>query len=260
MVDWGVRSTSRLLESDLHELLSYQLGAVRIPAFVDTRACEGAVRAVLGTDRTTYESPEGPRSIVGTTLYSHLSVENGLSSYESDARAAIDHTESDLPFVSRLVDQLRELLGSAWPNGSVDLAQLSSGQPYFAGLVRVMRGGALLACDHAAWDSRAFEVGAIRGQLAANVYLQPASVGGELVVYQRSWIVADERLRLPDSYGYDRSVVRGANSVGVHPHTGDLVIFNPVNYHEILPTAGDQERVSLGCFVGLQGDDLILWS
>ena len=46
-----------------------------------------------------------------------------------------------------------------------------------------------------------------------------------------------------------------------YPETGDVIIFDPRNYHVVRPNSGDGRRVSLSFFLGVTGcGELVYWS
>ena len=75
--------------------------------------------------------------------------------------------------------------------------------------------------------------------------------GGDLVLYNRSWKKDDEQFRNID-FGYSRNLTESSQSYRApNLKAGDLVIINPIYYHEVTRIIGDVPRITLGMFFGV---------
>ncbi len=96
-------------------------------------------------------------------------------------------------------------------------------------------------------------------QFAFNLYLSVPEEGGQTVVWRHRWAPGDESYRLPASYGYHRDVVGDAESFVLQPSVGQALLFDPRNFHAVLPSAGAR-RIALGFAVGLtDSGELHVW-
>lgn len=139
---------------------------------------------------------------------------------------------------------------------------LSREDDYFAGLVRIMKGGTLLHIDYAPFDAQSYDISQIETQIACNVFLKTPDHGGELVVYNRQWELEDEKLKEKCSYGYSKKVVENVEFDKIKPEVGDLILFNSRNYHKVLPNENlEDNRITVSCFAAIKsGIECQLWS
>lgn len=129
---------------------------------------------------------------------------------------------------------------------------------YFAGLIRHIN-VALLHLDFAQLDAPDWKIGCCMEQLSWNLYIRVPKSGGECIVHNRQWCTNDEKYKLPNSYGYDPSLVENSQTKYIAPVLGDLVLFNSRNFHQVLP--GQGERITMSSFIGrVPTGDLVFWS
>ena len=64
------------------------------------------------------------------------------------------------------------------------------------------------------------------------------------------------------SYGLSENHILGSQKFDYKPITGDVVIFNSRNPHEVSAgNIGDRDRLQIGSFIGrLPNNDMVLWS
>jgi hypothetical protein len=150
-----------------------------------------------------------------------------------------------------------EAFERAWPR-PVRVAT-AQGRKVFAGTIREINGGAHVHFDDVI---REFAAGLfdtdVFGQLAFNLYLSMPESGGETTIWRRRWQPADEEHR--HGYGYSRDVVADCQSIVVRPKVGDVLVFDPRNYHAVEAGTGDR-RITAAFFLalGAQGE-LLIWS
>jgi hypothetical protein len=129
----------------------------------------------------------------------------------------------------------------------------------FAGMVRDISGGAAIHFDEI---NQEFPGGADDtpvAQLAYNAYLQMPEAGGELEVIRRRWQPEDEARRGP--YFYPEEIVAGHPRATVLAEVGDVILFDPRQFHRIRPGRGSGRRITFSFFVGLSGaGELLVWS
>jgi L-gamma-glutamyl-L-propargylglycine hydroxylase len=152
----------------------------------------------------------------------------------------------------------REVLGAYWP-GRVAVGR-RGGREMGAGVAREPNGGFIVHFDDA---SREFSGNllddSLVAQFAFNLYLSVPRKGGETVVWRHQWQPSDEAYRRPNSYGFDDAVVGAAESFELKPEVGSALLFNPRNYHAVLPSE-DSRRIALGFSLGLSDTgELLTW-
>nr|WP_257453443.1 hypothetical protein [Archangium lipolyticum] len=157
--------------------------------------------------------------------------------------------------VERLMSRLRQALGVP-----VQVAADPKHGTYCAGLIRRIENGTLLHIDFAPAEQPEWWVAQVQSQLAWNLYLELDPVSpGKTYVYDRAWTSADETLKVPGTYGYQRSVVEGAKKYTLKPTKGDVYIFNTRNFHEVDPSGG--RRTTVTSAIGTLPDGrIVLWS
>lgn len=247
------RETIGLSLDSLDDLFENRVAAVRVPRFASVAECDAFCRSADAHGYDYYQGVVPPIGKIGITQFE--SGAGGMDSYFSKAREAAETlqrlTESSFDPLARVLAAFAEF---AQPS----IASQENIGSYFAGLVRQIR-TALLHVDWGPLDAPGWEIGGIDAQLAWNIYLKAPFGGGECVVYNRQWRATDERLKLPDSYGYCDSVVAGAERLHLVPRVGDLVLFNSRNFHEVRATM--EERITISSFVGRKRNgDICLWS
>lgn len=254
---WVIEDAESLSIASLLALFRNEIAALRIPRFLAADVCGAIARQIHRSQPEQYiDDPDMAR--VGITQAEHM---DKKALYFQ--RAAEMNSRKEEVFEQRQAALLQVIraLRSVW-RGHVDVArEEESNQPYFAGLIRVI-GRARLHFDWAPHDARDWTIGQISAQLAWNIYLQASDRGGTTRVYHRAWQREDERYREPGSYAFDPALVRNDAYVEIVPQTGELVLFNSRNYHEVEKAEGARQRLSISSFVGLlsSGQTLALWS
>lgn len=82
---------------------------------------------------------------------------------------------------------------------------------------------------------------------------------GKTHIYNRLWQPEDEVLRNEAAYGYQETIVEGAQHVTFQPRVGDVVIFNTRHFHQVEPVDG--YRVTFTSALGLYpSGEIIFWS
>jgi hypothetical protein len=238
------------MESALNAVRSEQVLAARVRGFYsEAVATELAARLLHHPDLDHYElAPEIGK--LGSPYYDSV----GNSELECQYwRQAPDWNQKlrQVYFPSASpVDRLHVELDEILPRG-LRLLRDASGEPAFAGLVRVFGEGAGADphTDHLENDAPRGRLAFTPAeQIAVNVHLRSATQGGELAIW--SWKpTRDEydELRIPGWYGLDRSKL-SEPTVVVRPEVGDLILFSSHNVHAVLPSRRSP-RVTASFFV-----------
>lgn len=255
---WELITVENLDAELLSALFENRIAGIRVPDFLDQQALRNAVCGIEREGMDYYTDVKPPIGRIGITQFEHRQNERQMADYFAATPAA--SARRDQLFADG-VDPLKLVIKSlraVWPH-QVDLAKEPDSRVYFAGLVRHISLG-LLHCDWAGLDAPSWAISKITAQITWNIYCQVPGEGGSTVIYNRPWDESAESHAIEDSYGYSDDVVVGSRSVRSEPRAGDLVLFNPRNFHRIESNTGAR-RLTVGSFVGRQpGGDLVLWS
>jgi hypothetical protein len=258
---WPVQTTtSQIAHEEIEALVSGELAAIRTPGFTDPAACAAIVDAAQEHGYEWYQNVLPPIGKIGVVQIEHKTPE-ATREYFAKGPPAVAARDAILGAGGDPFARLLELLGDAWPAGARVAREESLGADYFAGVIRNMT-AARLHVDWAPRDARDWSIGSIAGQLAWNIYLKIGHGTGQTRVYDRWWSEELEEFKTQGNYGYEPQAVEGARFVQIQPHVGDLVIFSPRHFHEVICPDDGQERIALGSFGGVTTTDepLVLWS
>jgi 2-oxoglutarate-Fe(II)-dependent oxygenase superfamily protein len=257
-----VKGIENLRPAMLIDLFENRLLAIRIPGYYPEDLSETVSNRLIQHPRFGYYANAEDIGRVGMAYFETIDSPARRAHYYQEARTAMmDMRGCCHPYVSP-VDQLRIDIAEVWPNGA-NLENIE-GQQMFVGLARVFTDGAeaLPHQDILRRDApHCPRAATLTGQVAANIYLRPTPEGGELEIWEQ--VINDneyEQLRIPDSYGLDRSRL-SSPAATLQPREGELVLFNSRCVHAVRPAKGGA-RITLSCFLGYRGQDQALsyWS
>ena len=242
-------------QKNFQALLRNEIPSIRISKFASGEECNKLALAIEEVGFDLYKNVEPPIGRIGITQFEYGN--RGKLGYFANVKKAKKNyaqvTSLSFDPLKRLATILRQHVSS-----KVEIAYEEAYGYYFAGLIRHIN-IALLHLDFAQLDAPNWGIGNITSQLAWNLYVKAPSQGGVCKVYNRQWQPEDEKYKTPGSYGYDYSLVATSEVKHNIPLTGDLVIFNSRNFHEVVPAIG--ERITICSFIGkMPGGDLFFWS
>lgn len=191
----------------------------------------------------------------------------GISQYQQGLR---DSKESYFAQAKQLSEEFSRLFAQSFAPvqrliGKLDGVGLDAGimhEPglgsYFAGNGKLRNGFSPVHVDFAAQDSDGWAVASARAQLAWNLYLRVPGRGGELLLWDKSWMPEDDVHRDGDNYYYRDTVVRGVPMLRTPVRPGEVILINSRNYHAV---ADAEDRLAFGSFISVFDDGrLRLWS
>ena len=241
------------------DLAAGRIAAVRVPDLLPGALREELLRALTEAEFDFYGQDRVSPAVMryGVGVSDHRCNGRIAGSYwpaVEVGRSAWDRL--GLPFDP--FELCRKAIGAAWPGGIA--VGRSGGRELAPGVAREPNQGFQVHFDDALREFRGNLLDAnLIGQFAFNLYLSVPEVGGETVVWRHRWRPADERFRLPGSYGYSPEVVAGAESFTMKPSVGEAVLFDPRNFHAVRPSSGSR-RIALGMSIGLSDTgQLLTW-
>ncbi|MBP5975686.1 hypothetical protein HW132_23845 [Brasilonema sp. CT11] len=253
---WQTSNDCEMNPENFQLLLRNEIPSIRISKFASSKECNKLALAIKKVGFNFYENVEPPIGKIGVTQFEHINRDK-IEYFEAVKKAKETYDQ----VTSLSFDPLKRLTAILCKNASskVQIAYENEAYGYyFAGLIRHIN-IALLHLDFAPLDAPNWAIGNITSQLVWNFYVKAPSQGGVCKVYNRQWQPEDEKYKTPASYGYDHSLVATSEVKHNIPLTGDLVIFNSRNFHEVVPAIG--ERITISSFIGkMPGGDLVFWS
>jgi hypothetical protein len=262
ILDDGLKTSTVLSEEALESLSANELDAIRVKHFCQPDLCSEISRRMRGS--RLYGRYENAPLIgrVGQALYESQASEEADRRYWESACQWIHELRSACSPWLTPIDKLRLELDEIWRAGA---AQGSlDGRKMFVGLARVFEEGANADPhqDVLAWDvPGSADARALRGQIAANIYLQMPPTGGLLAIWpvelSREEYAASQLL---DTYGVDAALLR-CDPVRLRPDQGELILFNSRRVHAVEAPVGGP-RITWSCFIGIpvNGKPLMMWS
>lgn len=197
---------------------------------------------------------------IGIFLLAYL---NNKLGYFLDAKNSSDNIPSLFERFDDPREKIKIIISKFLNTRSIQVAK-ESGQEYSCGVIRIHEEGdcAPLHRDNAKFEARQFVVSKFKSQLSCIFHIQHSEAGGELLIYNKRWSVSDEKYREAD-FGYSPKLVSDViQCCKINPESGDLIILNPIYYHEILPVRGKLPRITLGMFVAFSHSfqKAVMWS
>ena len=116
--------------------------------------------------------------------------------------------------------------------------------------------------DNVRYEGKEYALSDIDHQLSCVLHLQESENGGDLIIYNKHWKKEDERFR-NINFGYSSGLTESSESCKISNfNPGDLVIINPIYYHEVTKITGKTPRITLGMFLGFYKKDckIVAWA
>ncbi len=257
----GVHVTDALFEGDLIALVEHSIYALRIPGYSSTEESQEFAERLLAHPLFGFYVNADNIGRVGRAYFETISDPALRERYHSESRSMMRAIREACTPLLTPIDRLRLELQEAWSWGA-NIENLGEGK-MFVGLSRLFaEGSEALPHDDHLWRDAPHSTLAqtLTTQLTCNVYLQVGE-GGELELWDRRLPPDEfEALRLPGSYGLDRSRLPEPDLI-LQPEVGELIMFDPTYLHAVRPiTKG--VRITVTFFIGYRGRQhpLTYWS
>ena len=249
------------LENDknkIYEIIYSKKPAIVIRNFYDRKLCSKIVNNTKNFSKEPVENKIIKK--IGISLLSYLTKK---PEYFSEAEKARNVLRTLFNGMEDPRIKIHNLLSKVFPDSDVSIAT-EDGKKYACGIIRIHGKGdfAQIHRDCVSYEAPNFGVSKFTDQLSTVLYLQQSEEGGELIIYEKSWKKSDEKFR-EISFGYSNKVLKDCKKSSIiKPRQGDLIILNPINYHEILPVKGIKQRVTLGLFFAFSNINkkIVTWS
>jgi hypothetical protein len=247
----------RLNMDDLAALVRGDLLALRWPDFYDPSACRIIADRLLSHPlRGCYEN--GPQIGRIGMAYFEIESEAARKRYYHQADASIIALRDACRPYANPIDMLRAVLDDLWPGGA--RRERIEAEKMFLGLVRIFETGSQARPhqDFLEWDAPVDCAAAkeLMAQLTTNIYIQPATAGGELELWDFSLTRQKyEENKLPGTCVVDRAKLPPPTVI--LPRLGELIIFNANKLHAVSAIKAGS-RITASCFIGVRGKSLPL--
>lgn len=251
-MDW-INENEQYASNNLGELIQNKVPFIRLKNFISTEDANLLLEQLELIGFDFYKNVSPPIGKLGVTVFEN---QDSPLNYFKKSREILSNIKNSAPKHQKLLGKLVQLFGA------YGFSIFSENVDYFAGLIRIMKGGALLHIDYAPFDSEKYSINKIETQIACNIFLKTPKQGGELVVHNKKWQLEDEKLKKANSYGYNKKIVDNVELAKIKPEVGDLILFNSRNYHKVLPNGNlDENRITFSCFAGInKNNECQIWS
>lgn len=259
-----IKTAESLDLADFTSLLNNDILAIRIPGFAESKLCDIWTQKLLDANKFQryLNAPDVGITKVGMALFETQSNHALLETYFNEAK----HTGTELntifdPFPNPLhwiQSQVREI----WPNG-VNVGVLN-GKKMCPGIVRWIEEDnpiGLPPHQDLLYNDLPEDVNPIplKAQLAANLYIQAPTIGGELELWD-----PDLSFFSKDIYtGHHDFIDRDAlpNPAEIKPQKGELILFRSDAIHAVKSIQAGY-RITASCFLGFTNKDepICYWS
>ena len=241
----------------LNEIIKGRSSALIIKNFYDLNSCKTIIQRV---NTKKFNKKDHVAKKIGVSLASYVNRKSDYFIQADNIRKTLREIFSGLEDPRKKV---HNLLGEFFPNKEITIAKENE-KKYACGVIRLHGLGdfAPIHRDNVVFEAKNFDVAKFSTQLSTILYIQQSEEGGELVLYKKPWKKSDEKFRNIE-FGYsDKVITDSTQHVIIKPNPGDLVIINPLYYHEILPVRDNKKRITLGLFLAFSnyGKKVVTWS
>ena len=261
---WLSKGEYDLSKKNLELLFNNLIPAIRVQSFADLKECNSFINAIKWAEENNimkYYSVKPKVGYIGTAQvefrWGYKKTDYFVSVKEawSDWNKVISNSWNPL---NRFLTLLEDVSGYR-----AKVADEIGYGDLFAGIIRKASNGIGRHVDFAPMNSPEYDIARINSQLAWNLFVDSPPKGGITTIYNKPWNVnVVEGEEPPMSYGLSDEHISGSEKFSYKPITGDVVLFNSRNPHEVSPgNNGDKERLQIGSFVGkLPDNNMVLWS
>lgn len=247
-----------LSKIQLECLFSNKISALIIPQFVDNAYCKVVSKRI---DNSHFEDfQNGKLNHIGPFLMAYCTKKKEYFEKARTTKQIFDEIFFELEDPSKKIFQM---LSGLFPKHYMRVAQefQNNYSPY---VIRIHKNGHSIPVhkDRVSYEGRDYSLSDIVQQLSCILHIQKPEKGGDLIIYKKNWQKSDEKYRRID-FGYSYDLVSSSRSSKIsNLKSGDLVIINPNNYHEVTEISGQISRITLGMFLGFytKRQEIVSWA
>jgi hypothetical protein len=251
---------THLSQDALLKLIGGECLALRVSNFYDAALCEKLTARIMGFDGLRSFKYATNMDRFGPSLAEVVGSKEALGEYLATAVDEVAQFRRLCAPLLSPIDLLRLQLDEAWLAGA-NLARIGT-RKAFTGVARILRNGGFTGPHQDALVSPDVELSSfIAEQLAANIYLQTSTHGGDLELWDLHLERAQyQAIRSPGGkVGITREQLRPSD-ICLKPEQGDLILFRSTRLHAIQESSG-APRVTCSSFIGYRSavDPLVFY-
>lgn len=249
---------SDFAEVNCYSLFSGEVPAIILKEFYDKNSCNSIVNKILKI--TSKCSQKENLKHIGPFLmdYTTNKREYFIQSKKTEKEFLEIFLEDETP-----TSKIFSILKMIFPYSEINLAT-ESGKKFSPFVIRIHEFGKSIPIhkDYVGYEGKEYSVSNIDHQLSCIIHLQESEKGGDLIIYDKKWTKNDEQFRNID-FGYSSKVISSKTfSILSNFEPGDLVLINPLQYHEVTKILGPTSRITLGMFLGFSNNErkIVSWA
>ncbi len=261
---WISKNEYELTKDNLELLFNNSIPAIRVKNFADSNECDSFINSIRWAEENDimkYYSVKPKVGYIGTAQVEFRWGYKKSNYFEAVKEAWLDW-EKVISNSWNPLDKFIQLLINV-SGYDARIAQENGYGNLFAGIIRKASNGIGRHVDFAPMNSPEYDIAQINSQLGWNLFVESPSEGGVTTIYNRPWNVNVVKGEDPPmSYGLSDNYILGAEKFSYKSISGDIVIFNSRNPHEVSAgDSNDSDRLQIGSFIGrLPNNNMLLWS
>lgn len=253
-----VLRATQLSRTALVEIFSGRVTMVQVDQVFTEEECSRAVTEITSSGTTEYDRNLvfPPIAKLGPAINEYQAASSLPNSYWDEAERAEKFWKGS-PWSAGIRSRALTAVSEAW--GAPVRRIQNRGHLLYTGMIREINNGTHIHFDDAVHERPdLFAPTELITQVAMNVFLSVPRVGGETHVWRHRRQGLDEEMRI--GYGYQDSVVAGAESAQVTPRLGEIVLLGSRWFHRVARSSQGR-RITLCFCLGITADgQIVTWS
>ena len=243
---------------DCNSLISGKIPAIVLKNLFEKEYCKSITNRILNIPTDNFQ--DGKLTHIGPFLMSYATKKREYFEQAKSTKSKVDLIFNGLQFPTI---RIFKMLKMVFPESEISLAK-ESGKDFAPFVIRIHESGKSIPVhkDHVGYEGKEYSISNINNQLSCVLHLQKSQKGGDLIIYKREWTRTDEKFRKIE-FGYTKELVESEKFCKIsNIERGDLVIINPLHYHEVTKIQGTSPRITLGMFLGFLNNSkkIISWA
>lgn len=236
--------------------------AVRVSGFLEPEHIAAIVRAIDEQGIDWYPGFTNRQGRIGICATEYHSKPDGVAQYFN----LVERCDKIKTSIFKCNDPIGRLLSmlSRTHDSAIAREHGLNEKAYFTGLIRAMKTESTLHYDYAPDQLPGWWISNTQEQIGAVIYLQMPNSGGALRIHNLRGSSASDQFNRDRSEkgprGYDEGVLSAVEFAEVLPESGDLILFNSRNFHQVLAIDSEVPRYSVNSFISIIDGKLYLWN